>query len=60
MGKIFYSTSGMVKTSYSITFHDGESKDKDGSPFYDVKFFKSKKALNKFKEKLLEDGYSLW
>jgi len=60
MNKIFYSMDGIGRTKYSISFHNGESKHNDGSPFYDIKFFKSKKAHNKFKEELLEDGYNSW
>ncbi len=49
---------GIGKAKYTVSFHDGKKKHKDGSDFFDIKIFKNKKALNDFIEELKKDGYS--
>lgn len=38
--------------------HDGVSKNKDGSDFWDIKIFKNKKDLEKYIKDLKKDGYT--
>ncbi len=42
---------------YLVNHHDGEKKHNDGSEFFDVATFKSKKKLNQFIDKLTQQGY---
>jgi hypothetical protein len=44
-------------TKYMVNFHDGKSKHKDGSDFYDMRTFRNKKSLNKFISELKKGGY---
>lgn len=44
-------------TKYLVNIHDGIEKHKDGSNFYGIETFKSKKTLNAFIMKLHGDGY---
>jgi hypothetical protein len=46
---------GSVK--HSISYHDGAKKHKDGSRFFDLETFKSKKELEGFANDLLKNGY---
>ncbi len=48
---------GSVK--YLLNIHDGEKKHRDGSDFYDVKFFRNKKLFQKAQKELISQGYSL-
>lgn len=47
---------GAVK--YSVSFHDGEKKHRDGSDFFDLKIVKNKKELSKFVSNLKSQGYT--
>ena len=49
---------GVGKAKYTVSFHDGKKTHKDGSPFYDIKTFKNKKALDDFIKELEKKGYS--
>jgi len=57
--KKFYQTDGVGKAKYTISTHDGVKTNKDGSVFYDIATFKSKKELNAYITKLIKDGYVL-
>jgi len=57
MEKNFYIQEGIGKAKYVVNFHNGVKKHNDGSDFYDIKIFKNKKDLDKFKETLLKRGY---
>ena len=48
---------GIGKSKYVVNFHDGIKKHNDGSDFYDIKIFKNKVKLMKFKKNLLKRGY---
>lgn len=50
---------GIGTAKYVLNFHDGVSTHKDGSPFYDVRIFSSKKKLDAFINKLLSDNYEM-
>jgi hypothetical protein len=49
---------GIGKAKYTVSFHDGKKKHKDGSPFYDIKIFKTKTVQRVFIQQLIKKGYS--
>lgn len=55
--KRFNQTSNVGKSKYTVSYHDGSKKNKDGSDFFDMKIFKNKKELDAFKKDLLGKGY---
>jgi len=55
--KRFYQMDGIGKAKYTINFHDGKSKHKDGGDFYGIKIFKNKSELENFRKELLKNGY---
>lgn len=56
--KRFRQQNNIGKAKYTISYHDGEKKHKDGSDFFDIKIFKNKSDLEKFKKELLTKGYT--
>jgi hypothetical protein len=56
--KTFYTQDNIGKAKYTVSFHDGQSQHKDGSPFFGIAIFKSKKAVSKFISGLRNDGYT--
>jgi hypothetical protein len=46
---------GMAK--YVVNFHNGVSKNRDGSDFWDIKIFKNKVQKNRFIRDLTAKGY---
>jgi len=57
--KRFKRQDGIGKAKYTISFHDGRKKHKDGSDFFDIKIFKNKKDLSNFVGTLVKKGYKL-
>ncbi len=55
--KTFYRMDNIGEAKYTISFHDGIEKNKDGSPFFGIRIFKNKKDLFAFEKKLLSEGY---
>ena len=55
--KTFRQTDGIGKAKYTVSYHDGKKKHKDGSDFFDMEIFKNKPSLEKFKKDLLKKGY---
>ncbi len=55
--KRFYQQDGIGRAKYTISYHDGKSKHKDGSDFYGIQIIKNKKELEKFRSELLKKGY---
>ena len=55
--KSFYRQDNIGKAKYTISFHDGVSTHKDGSPFFGIYLFKNKKKLNTLVKKLISEGY---
>lgn len=55
--KTFYQQDGIGKAKYTISFHDGVKKHKDGSAFFDIRIFKNKIDLFAFQKELLGKGY---
>lgn len=56
--KEFYIREGIGKAKYVVSFHNGIKKHNDGSDFYDIKIFKNKDSLEKFRQSLLKRGYT--
>ena len=48
---------GVGSSKYTVNFHDGKSKHKDGSDFFDIAIFKNKKDLAKKINDLTRQGY---
>ena len=48
---------GVGSSKYTVNFHDGKSKHKDGSDFFDIAIFKNKKDLAKKINDLTKQGY---
>ena len=55
--KRFYQQNGIGRAKYTISYHDGKSKHKDGSDFYGIQIFRNQKDLEKFRTALLKKGY---
>jgi len=55
--KRFYQQDGIGKAKYTISYHDGKQKHKDGSDFYGIQIFRNQKDLEKFRTALLKKGY---
>ena len=45
------------KAKYTISYHDGKQKHKDGSDFFGIQIFKNKKDLETFRNALLKKGF---
>ena len=56
--KVYYEMPGIGSAKYTVNFHDGKNKHSDGSPFFDIRTFKSKMAMQKFINDLQKEGYS--
>jgi hypothetical protein len=58
--KVFSINSSTIgKVKYSIDFHDGESKNKDGSDFIGISTAKNKKELNQKIKEYKDKGYKM-
>jgi len=55
--KRFRQQNGIGKAKYTISYHDGIKKHKDGSDFFDIRIFKNKKDVDAFKKTLLQKGF---
>ena len=55
--KDYYRQDNIGKCKYTVSFHNGIDKHKDGSKFYSIKIFKNKPSLFKFINKLKKEGY---
>ncbi len=55
--KRFRQQDGIGKSKYTISYHDGKQKHKDGSDFFGIQIFKNKKDLETFRNALLKKGY---
>ena len=55
--KRYYQKDGIGKAKYTISYHDGKKKHKDGSDFFDIQIFRNKKDLAKFVNTLHKGGY---
>lgn len=55
--KVYYEESGIGSSKYVVNFHDGKKTHSDGSPFYDIRLYRSKEQKDKFVKELKADGY---
>jgi len=55
--KRFKQQDGVGSSKYTISYHDGRKKHKDGSDFFDIKIFKNKPELEAFKKDLVSKGF---
>ena len=55
--KRYYQQDNIGKAKYTISYHDGKQKHKDGNDFFGIKLFKNKKDLAKFVNSLHKQGY---
>lgn len=55
--KQYYSTDNIGKAKYTVSFHDGVSTHKDGSPFFGIKTFSNLKKKQLFINELKADGF---
>jgi hypothetical protein len=55
--KHFYIMPNVGKVKFLLNIHDGIKTHDDGSPFYDIKSFKSSKKLTEFTDNLFKKGY---
>jgi len=55
--KRFRQQDGIGKAKYTISYHDGKQKHKDGSDFFGIQIFKNKKDLEAFRKSLLKKGF---
>lgn len=55
--KRFKQQNGIGSSKYTISYHDGKKKHKDGSDFFDIKIFKNKPELELFKKDLVSKGF---
>lgn len=56
--KCYNITQRVGGAKYVVSFHDGSNFHKDGSPFFDIRIFKSIKKLNEFVRELKQQGYN--
>lgn len=55
--KLYYVQNNIGYAKYTVSYHDGVKRYKDGSRFYDLRIFGNKKELAKFIKILTNDGY---
>lgn len=55
--KRYYIMFNVGKVKYVVNYHNGISKHKDGSDFFDIATFKNKVKMNKFIVELSQNGY---
>lgn len=55
--KTYNLTHNVGRVKYLVSYHDGETTHKDGSPFYDVRTFSNKKLVSRFIREIEKLGY---
>lgn len=56
--KQYYTMNNVGSSKYTLNFHDGVKKNKDGSDFWDIRIFKNKTDLAKAMVQLGKQGYT--
>lgn len=54
----YNTTSNIGKAKHVVNFHDGAKTHRDGSPFYDIRIFSSKRKMGNFVSQLVKTGYT--
>jgi len=57
MNKQFHTQLNIGKAKYTISYHNGIDKHKDGSPFFGIYCFSNKIKFNARIKSLLDEGY---
>jgi hypothetical protein len=57
VSKTFYTQNNIGTAKYVVSYHNGVKKHRDGSPFFDIAIFRSKKKLRDFVKGLTDAGY---
>ncbi len=57
--KTYYTLYMGGRIKYTVSKHDGVSKHKDGSSFFDIAIFKNKKNMQQYVNDLEAKGYRL-
>jgi len=55
--KTYYLMDNIGRAKYTVNFHNGIDKHKDGSNFFAIAIFKNKIKRNKFVTNLIKEGY---
>jgi hypothetical protein len=55
--KYYYTQDNIGKVKYTISYHNGLTKHKDGSPFYGIYGFSNKRKFHKRLKQLISEGY---
>jgi hypothetical protein len=55
--KIFYTQDNIGKAKYTVSFHNGIDKNKDGSDFFAIAIFHNKKKRKTFIDNLKKQNY---
>lgn len=53
----YYEQSNIGTCRYTVSYHDGHSTHRDGSPFYGIKIFRNRRAVGLFIRDLARQGY---
>lgn len=56
--KLYHTQHMIGLAKYVVSFHDGEKKHADGSPFFDLRIFANKRKFASFTRSLDKDGYT--
>jgi hypothetical protein len=56
--KDYYIQYNIGSCKYAVSYHDGVTMHKDGSPFYGIRTFKNEVDTENFITKLVLDGYT--
>ncbi|MDG6912643.1 MAG: hypothetical protein JRN35_06120 [Nitrososphaerota archaeon] len=57
MAKVYFRQDNIGTAKYTVSYHNGVKKHRDGSPFFDIAIFRNKKKLDAFVRKLRVEGY---
>jgi hypothetical protein len=55
--KYYEELANIGRATYVVSFHDGVKTHGDGSPFYDIRIFRNKRAQATFVSGLVAEGY---
>ena len=55
--KHYYTQYNVGRVRYAVSFHGGEKKHSDGSPFYDLRTFSNRRDHSRFIASLKKQGY---
>ena len=56
-GKRVRRTLTLRRELHLVSYHDGEKVNRDGSPFYDTAIFRNEREADRFRHRLISEGY---